>query len=249
VCGRFALFTPPVRLARFLQATLAEGVDPEAPPSWNVPPTRSVLGVVERPDDEGEVARFLETFRWGLVPSWAKDFSVGGRLFNARSESVASKPSFRAAFTARRALIPADGFYEWARPNHGPKQPHYFTRADGDPLAFAGLWEVWRDPDKKDDAEPRRTCTIITTSASQDIDGIHDRMPVILEAAAFEPWLDPANHDRDLLQGLLGPAPPGTLIHHPVDRRVGNSRADGPELIEEAGRGREVPAEVTREPG
>ncbi|HUD18406.1 MAG TPA: SOS response-associated peptidase, partial [Acidimicrobiales bacterium] len=144
MCGRFALFTPPVRLARYFQATLGDDVDPEQPPSWNVAPTTPVLAVrAHRPAGDGPLERTLTTLRWGLIPSWAKDPSAGSRLFNARAESVANRPSFSSAFTSRRVIIPADGFYEWHKLNSGAKQPHFFTRSDGEPLAMAGVAESW----------------------------------------------------------------------------------------------------------
>jgi len=232
MCGRFALITPPARLARYFQATLDDGIDPERRPSWNVAPTTQILGVEARKDDStGALQRRLSPFRWGLIPSWAKDAASGSRLFNARGETVATKPSFRAAFKARRIIVPADGFFEWHKVSSGSKQPHYFTRADGEPLAFAGLSEWWRDKNGPDDAPAIRSCTIITTSASQDMDGIHDRMPVILSPATFDVWLDPENDDSGELTALLHAAPAGTVAHHPVSQRVGSVRNNEASLI------------------
>jgi putative SOS response-associated peptidase YedK len=233
MCGRFALITPPVRLARYFQATLDDGVEPEKRPSWNVAPTTQVLGVTARRAEDGDdVTRTLAPFRWGLIPSWAKDTTSGNRLFNARGETVASKPSFRAAFKARRIIVPADGFYEWHKLSSTSKQPHYFTRTDGEPLAFAGLSEWWRDKNGPDDAPAIRSCTIITTSAGEDMEGIHDRMPVILNPDTFDVWLDPDTNDSDELTALLHPAPKGTITHHPVGQRVGSVRNNDAELIE-----------------
>jgi putative SOS response-associated peptidase YedK len=232
MCGRFALFTPPVRLARYFQATLGDDVDPERRPSWNVAPTTQVLAVRARRDsDDGPLERTLTTLRWGLIPSWAKDPSTGSRLFNARGESVANKPSFRSAFKSRRVIIPADGFYEWHKQNSGAKQPHFFTRSDGEPLALAGVAESWWDK-KAEDAPPIRSCSIITTSGGPDMDGIHDRMPVILQPDTFDLWLDPDMEDASELTSLLRPAPAGTIEHHPVGPRVGSVRNNDPELIE-----------------
>ena len=136
MCGRFALITPPVRLAHYFQADLGENLEPEPHPSWNVAPTDQVLGVVaRRAPGESDLSRTLRPYRWGLIPSWAKDAASGSRLFNARGETVATKASFRSAFQSHRIIIPADGFYEWRKQNSGSKQPHYFTRADGAPLA------------------------------------------------------------------------------------------------------------------
>jgi putative SOS response-associated peptidase YedK len=232
MCGRFALITPPVRLARYFQAALDDTVEPEQSPSFNVAPTDQVYGVDARYDPEtGELGRRLRAYRWGLIPSWAKDPSAGSRLFNARSESVTTKSSFRTAFQKRRVIIPADGFYEWHTLKAGKKQPHYFSRIDGSPMAFAGVAEWWRDRNLPDDAPWIHSCSIITSSAGQDMDGIHDRMPVILDPSTFELWLDPANEDTSELRSLLHGAPAGTLHHHPVGPQVGNVRNNDPSLV------------------
>jgi putative SOS response-associated peptidase YedK len=233
MCGRFALITPPVRLAHYFQADLGDNLEPEPHPSWNVAPTDQVLGVVARhTPGESNLSRTLRPYRWGLIPSWAKDASAGSRLFNARGETVATKASFRAAFKTHRIIVPADGFYEWHKQNSGSKQPHYFTRVDGAPLALAGISEWWRDRNGPDDAPPIRSCSIITTTASQDMDGIHDRMPVILDPGTFDAWLDPAMEDIGTLTPLVHAAPPGTITHHGVSQRVGNVRNNDPELID-----------------
>ena len=249
MCGRFALFTPPARMARYFGAALAEGVDPEHRPSWNVAPTDEVLGVRDRParrppggageggdggeSERGEAPeRLLMSFRWGLIPWWSKDTSSGGRLFNARAETVATKASFREAFRERRIIVPADGFYEWHKAATGARQPHYFSRADGTPLAFAGLAERWRPKDSPQGTPYILSCTLITTGAGADMDDIHDRMPVILDPATFDLWLDPANEDTEELRALLLPPPGGTVVHHPVGTRIGNVRNNDPALIE-----------------
>ena len=225
MCGRVALYTPPAKLARFLDAALAAGIDPEGRASWNIGPQRSLFAVTE--DDHH---RTLDRYRWGLLPSWAKDPSISNRLFNARSETITEKPSFRSAFAKHPCVIPVDGFYEWDHRDGKGRQPHFFTRRDGTPILLAGLVEQWRNP-----AEPEapivRTCTVITTTPSDDIEGIHDRMPVILTVATVEPWLD-TNAPGSLRQALLAPAPNGTLEHYGVGSAVGNVRNDGPELIE-----------------
>src|SRR5580692_9485388 len=244
MCGRFALYTPPAKIARYFQAELAEGADGEHAPSWNVAPTDSVLGVRDRPvrppeqnpqqegpaEAGGEPERILMNFRWGLIPWWSKDAKSGSRLFNARSETVATRASFREAFKERRIIVPADGFYEWYKT--GGKQPHYFTRADGQPLAFAGLAERWRAKDAPKDAPYVRSCTVITALGGADMEGIHDRMPVILDPATFDLWLDPANEDTEELLALLRPPPAGTVVHHLVGPRIGNVRNNDPSLIE-----------------
>jgi putative SOS response-associated peptidase YedK len=232
MCGRFALFTPPVRLARYFQATLGDDVDPELRPSWNVAPTDQVLAVrARRRGDDAAPERTLTSLRWGLIPSWAKDPSAGSRLFNARGESVANRASFRSAFTSRRVIIPADGFYEWHKQNSGAKQPHFFTRADGEPLAMAGVAESWWDK-QAEDAPPIRSCSIITTSAGPDMEGIHDRMPVVLQPDTFDLWLDPDMEEASELTALLRPGPAGTIVHRPVSQRIGNVRNNDPQLID-----------------
>ena len=230
MCGRIALFTPPAKMAKFLDATLGADVDPEGHPSFNLGPTQRIDGV--RVSDG---ARILERFRWGLIPSWAKDASFGSRTFNARAETVATKPSFRSAYKRRRLLIPVDGFFEWDRRAAGKPQPHYFTRLDGEPLVFAGLHESWRDPADGEDSPVIHTATVITTDAGPDMDEIHDRMPVILEQETFDLWLSDDEDELDAVGTLLHPAEPGTIGHIPVDRAVGNVRNDGPSLIEPLG--------------
>jgi putative SOS response-associated peptidase YedK len=232
MCGRFALVTPPARLARYFQAVLDDRDEDEPHPSWNVAPTDPVVGVRARRSRETDaVSRVLTPYRWGLVPSWAKDMTVGNRLFNARAETVATKASFRSAFASHRILVPADGFYEWHKLDDGTRQPYYFTRADGAPLAFAGLAAWWRDRDAPPDAPGIRSCTIITTAAGHDMDGIHDRMPVILSPDTFDVWLDPDNDEIPELVSLLHAGPDGTLTHHPVSPRVGNVRNNDADLV------------------
>lgn len=230
MCGRFVLATRPDELAEHFRARLDPDVDELAGPSWNVAPSRSVLAVTSAPDGE----RQLGTFRWGLVPSFAKDPSIGNRLINARAETLATKPAFRAAFQRRRALVVADGFYEWRKDAGGVRQPFYFSRRDGEPLAFAGLFELWR-PDA--DAPWLRTCTIITTGAGPDVAPVHDRMPVVLEPEGQERWLAPSGADPRELGALLTSSEAGVLVAWPVDRRVGSPRVDGPCLLTPAPEG------------
>ncbi len=222
VCGRFSSQTSAEELAAYFEAENTVAEDPG--PRFNVAPTQDVLAVVG-----GEGGRRLGTLRWGLVPSWAGDPSIGSRLINARAETVRTKPAFRSAFERRRCLIPADGFYEWqARPGQQRKQPWYVRRRDGAPLAFAGLWEVWRD------AEGGRlaTCVIVTTGANATVAPLHDRMPVVLEAGRWDTWLDRANVDAEALAGLLVPAADDLLVAVPVSTAVNDVRNDGPELVE-----------------
>ncbi|HUO47313.1 MAG TPA: SOS response-associated peptidase [Acidimicrobiales bacterium] len=235
MCGRIDLHTPPSRLARLLHAELAADVDPEGTPRWNLPPTEGVLAMVAGRRQDAP-PRVLATFRWGLVPSWAKDPSVGNRMINARAESLEDRNAYRDAFAHRRCLVIADGFYEWKRPpdgGKGPRIPFYFHRADGAPLAFAGLWERWHDPARAEEQGAwLRSCTIVTTDAGPDLVAVHDRMPVIVEVDAFDDWLDPGLEETGALRPLLAPSPAGTLASHRVDRAVNNVRNDGPELVE-----------------
>lgn len=224
MCGRFTLYSDPGRYAARFHAELMPEVREGFQPSWNVAPQTTILGVRER-----HGTRQLEFFSWGLVPGWAKDTSSANRSFNARGETLAIRTMFRTAFRRRRLLVPADGFYEWTAktgPRH--KVPHYFTRADGEPLAFAGLWEFWRSPE----GEERRSATIITTAPGPDMDGIHDRQPVVLEPDTWDRWLDPSLQDRHELEGMLHAGPEGLLRHRPVNQDVGNVQNDGAYLIE-----------------
>jgi putative SOS response-associated peptidase YedK len=186
------------------------------------------------------LARELRVVRWGLVPFWAKDPSIGSRMINARAETVSVKPSFRRAFARRRCLLPADGYYEWYRPGDDAKavkQPYYFCRADGGSLAFAGLYELWRNREFPDDHPDAWlwTSTIITTSAPDEIGRIHDRMPMVIRPELWADWLDPGNSDATGLLGLMAPAGSGDLITRPVSTQVNSVRNNGPRLIEPAG--------------
>lgn len=230
MCGRFALYTPPARLARYFDAALDAGLDPQGSPSYNVAPTHPVLGLRHAEDGDG---RLLGAYRWGLIPGDSRDPSVGAKLINARGDSLLRRPSFREGFKHQRLVVPADGFFEW-RKDQGRSEPHFFTRTDGVPMAFAGLWAEWIDPNAADGAPPIRSCTIITTEANGDVESIHSRMPVVLPTDAIDVWLDPG-FDREELDGLLVPPPDGTLEHHRVDRRVGNVRNNDPSLVTELG--------------
>jgi putative SOS response-associated peptidase YedK len=231
MCGRFVLASSVPEIARYFAATFDEQLTASLHPSWNVPPTRRIPAVTA----EADGSRHLALYRWGLVPTWAKGLSFGANTINARAESIATKPSFRAAFRSRRCLIPADGYYEWKTTPGEVKQPYLFTRADGDPLAFAGLWEVWYSPtDDTGTSSAIVTCAIVTTEANDDVAEIHTRMPAILEpGGAWEAWLDPDLHARDELEALVVPAERGTLIRRRVGTAVGSVKNDGPHLIDE----------------
>ncbi len=223
MCGRYTLTTP---LEGLREVFLFEGA-PNLAPRYNIAPTQEVPAVRLGPEDGG---RRLVSLRWGLIPSWAKEASIGSRMINARAESVAEKPAFRTAFRQRRCLIPADGFYEWqARPS-GPKQPYHIARAAGGPFAFAGLWERWSE---RGGEEPVESFTIVTTEANRRLAAIHHRMPVILAPADHAAWLDPAS-GIDALQALLRPAPEEAFVATPVSTRVNAVRHDDPSLVEPA---------------
>jgi putative SOS response-associated peptidase YedK len=218
MCGRYASSANPDDLAAYF--TVEEPPDEVLPPSYNVAPTDPVYVVMERHD-----RRQLRVVRWGLVPSWANDPKVGARFINARRESVADKPAFRAAYQRRRCLVPADGYFEWQQQG-GQKQPYFLSARDHHPLAMAGLYEVWKAPDDS----LLWTCTIITTDAADELGHIHDRTPLLVPPEAWERWLDPSVEDPG--QELLTPGTPGVLDAWPVSPAVGNVRNNGPELVE-----------------
>ncbi|HWL44200.1 MAG TPA: SOS response-associated peptidase [Ilumatobacter sp.] len=242
MCGRFASATPPERIAAYFGASVDVDTLGE---NYNVAPTNDIYAVVATPDTSDTPARSLQAFQWGLVPVWAKDRKVGQKMINARSETIAEKAAFKGVFRKHRCIIPMDGFYEWrAGDPDGPvgksgkplKQPFFIHRADGDPLAVAGLWSAWRprsgDADA-DRAEPwLHTATVVTTSANATMAPVHDRMPVLLPKAMWDLWLDPTNHNIDVLSKLLVPAPEHVLTMHPVSTDVNNVRNKGAHLID-----------------
>ncbi|PWE17603.1 DUF159 family protein [Marinicauda salina] len=215
MCGRYVIT---VSLDQ-MRAMFGVTDRPNLQPTWNAAPTQD-LPVIRR-GKEGEAR--LSQIRWGLVPHWSKTGPEGAKpLINARAETAADKPMFRAAMARRRALVPADGFYEWSKEGDR-KQPWYITRADGEPMVFAGLWERWGEGSERVDS-----FAILTTDASADIKAIHHRAPVILESGAWSDWLDP---DIDP-QPFLHPAADGALAARRISTRVNSVRNDGPELIE-----------------
>ena len=220
MCGRYTQamsWHEMVRLYRITETARAPNLNPRynAAPSQQVPIVRATAAG----------GRALIMVRWGLVPPWARDGTIGSRLINARAETVAEKPSFRGAFKARRCLVPADGFYEWTTAG-GVRQPHRIVRRDRQGFAFAGLWERWdRDPG----GAPLETCAIVTTVASDDLRAIHGRMPVILDPADYDAWLDVAATAPVDAARLLRPFPDGLLEAYPVDRRVNDARNDDAE--------------------
>jgi putative SOS response-associated peptidase YedK len=219
VCGRFTLFDTASSLAE------AFGVAdvPSLAPRYNIAPSQAVAAV-RTPPSGG--AREIVLLRWGLIPSWAKDPSLGDRMINARAETAGGKPAFRSAIRRRRCLVPASGFYEWKRTN-GRKQPYYIRRPDGKPFAFAGLWESWEGPGQA----AVESCTILTTSANELLLPIHDRMPVIVSPEDYDLWLSPDIQDPGELSRLFRPAPPEGMTVFPVGTAVNNPKTDSPELI------------------
>jgi len=221
MCGRFTL-----RASASVVAEQFGLFDFEPPrPRYNIAPTQPVA-VVRHSPKSLEAPRELVMLRWGLTPSWATDPKIGNRLINARSETVADKPAFRAAFRRRRCLVAADGFYEWRRAG-ATKQPYFIHRADDRPFAFAGLWERWEGPDHT----VLETCALITTEANELMAPIHDRMPVILSPDDYALWLDPAIEDPKRLQPLLRPCPSEALVAYPVGAHVNNPRNDDARCI------------------
>jgi putative SOS response-associated peptidase YedK len=224
VCGRFTLRTDPQELAREF------GLDeaPSLPPRFNIAPGQEVAIVGAAPDGR----RVLELRRWGLVPHWARDPRIGGRMINARSETVASRPAFRDAFRRRRCLVPADGFYEWADAGPGPRQPYHVALRGGGVFAIAGLWERWREPG----GGWLRTCTLLTVPASETLGRIHDRMPAILRPEDRDAWLDRGIDEPARLLPLLRPHA-GALELRAVSRRVNRPEHDDAACLAPAAEG------------
>ncbi|MCG6933475.1 MAG: SOS response-associated peptidase [Gallionella sp.] len=206
MCGRFVLAGTYRALAEHFDLS----GDIEFSPSWNIAPSTRICSITA--DKEGH--RHPGLMKWGLIPSWAKEASIGHKLANARGETVAEKPSFRSAFRQRRCIIPATGFYEW-KSEQGVKQPWYVSLKSGKPMAFAGLWETWHG-----EGEGITTCCIITTAANALMETIHDRMPVILGRDQWSAWLSPQLHDADTLLPLIRPHDPASMQAWPVSREV-----------------------------
>lgn len=218
MCGRFAFYSPSEATAALFGVSEA----PVLKPRYNIAPTQDIAAVRLN----AEAARELALLRWGLVPFWAKDPSIGSRMINARAETVAEKPSFRAAYRLRRCVVLADGFYEW-RKESDVKIPYYISLASGEPFSFAGLWEDWH---AKDSDESLQTTAIITTAANEFMSNLHHRMPVVLEKETADRWLA---GDEQVLSEVAETSP--VFRAWPVDRRVNNARNEGEELVEPAG--------------
>lgn len=265
MCGRYVSARKRLELLEEFQVQ-ADHVAEPLEPDYNVAPTKRVYAVLARAERSGDragepgaaagtartdpptwarpdpgnggVTRQLRVLRWGLVPSWAKDVSLGSRLINARVETIAVKPAFRRAFALRRCLLPADGYYEWqalaGNGGRARKQPYFVCPRDGSVLAMAGLYELWRVPDvpQGDPDAWLWTATIITTKASDELGRIHDRMPMVVERAHWAQWLDPACTEADDLRDVMVPAASAALDAHLVSPAVNNVRNNGPGLIE-----------------
>lgn len=219
MCGRFALTLTADQLSlAFPWLNIPQDIEPR----YNIAPSQPVASVTNSNPDQ------LAFFQWGLIPSWAKDPSIGNRMINARAETLAEKPAFRAAYRRRRCLILADGFYEWqSNPAQGAKIPHYLRLASGDPFAFAGLWEIWNAAD----GSQLFSCTIITTQPNELVAPIHNRMPVILSPENYERWLSPNEEPAERLQPLLRPYPDADMVAYPVSRIVNRPANDVPECV------------------
>ncbi len=233
MCGRFVSARKRLELLEEFAAT-RDAVAADREPDYNVAPTKRIYTVLEHKDE-----RELRLVRWGLVPSWAKDTAGGARMINARSETVAVKPAFRAAFAKRRCLIPADGYYEWITEGKA-KKPFYIYRTDGGILAFAGIYELWRNSLVPEDHEDAWywSASIITTQAADEIGRIHDRTPMVIAPESWADWLNPANNDKELMHAVMRPATSSGLdglASHPVSTAVNSVRNNGPSLIEPLG--------------
>jgi putative SOS response-associated peptidase YedK len=223
MCGRMTQQTDPAEIGRIFGAEVREPeLQAELGPRFNVAPTQPIRVVVQRAE-----GRFVEMHRWGLVPSYASNPAAGARLINARAETVATSPAFRGSFTRRRCLVPAEGFYEWRREGRR-RLPFLFYPVDERPLAFAGLWAVWRDPH---DGAWLLSCAVVTTRANGLVSALHDRMPVILDDNTARLWLDPEMTDPGLLTDLLQPADDDALLMRPVSPLVNNPNNEGPALL------------------
>ena len=222
MCGRFAQRRPPAEIARLFKT---KGALPNVAARFNVAPTTDVLEIAY---DRTKAERRMGLLRWGLIPAWAKDAKIAMSLINAKAETLRDKPSFREAFARRRCIVPADAFYEW-KAEGKTKRAFAAVRRDGAPLAFAGLWERWRD---ETSGEMIRTCVIVTTAANEVCAPVHHRMPVILSDDAHGRWLGEEETTLDDLSALLRPFPAEAMEVYPVDARVGNVRNDDELLLE-----------------
>jgi putative SOS response-associated peptidase YedK len=222
MCGRYRLTAK----ERYLRDHFGLDEDPPWSPRWNIAPTQPVAVIRQNPS---EPTRTFSLLRWGLIPYWAKDPSIGFKTINAMSETAAEKPAFHDALRRRRCLIPADSFYEWRRIGPREKQPYNFGIADGSVFAFAGLWDRWRDTA----GDVVETCTILTTKPNSLVATVHDRMPVILPQELYDLWLDPRVNNPAAVVGCLKPYETGLMRKYPVSTRVNRPENDDPECAQE----------------
>ena len=218
MCGRFILLTD---LSVIVESFGIGEVAAEYKPGSNISPGQQISAVIRNED-----VNKLVDFRWGLIPSWAKDPSIGNKMFNARAETIAEKPSFREAFKRRRCLIVADGFYEWQKSEKGKKPFHFSLRSAG-PFGFAGLYETWMSPENR----PVKTCTIITTDANDLLKPIHDRMPVILSPDYYDAWMNTKETSTSRLKSLLIPYASDRMKAYPISTLINSPKNDSRELI------------------
>ena len=235
MCGRYTLTTPGELVADLFD--LSE--TPEIEARYNIPPSEEVATIGQ--NEEGK--RGFARLRWGLVPHWAKEPSIGNKMINARAETAAEKPAFRTSFKRKRCLILADGFFEWQKVEGGAKQPWYYRLKSGDPFAFAGLYAHWEPKEEASGSDetqgPIDSCTILTTDANELVARVHHRMPVILHPEDYDLWLDRTigdqGGDRDRLQPLLRPFEPSEMMAYPVSKRVNSPANDDPSVLEPIG--------------
>lgn len=224
MCGRYTSKAKKEEIEKEFDAVVDKIHEDLLKPRYNIAPTQFV-GVIRRLERD----HVLSGMKWGLIPGWAKDASIGSKMINARAETVAEKPAFRSAFKSRRVILPASGFYEWQKSGgKGAKQPFYFYMKDKPVFGFAGLWEEWTDKETGDVIE---SCTIITTEANKVLEPVHDRMPVILKPEDYELWLDPKVKEPAKLQHLLAPYPAKEMTSHAVSRAVNSPSLNDAELI------------------
>jgi len=227
MCGRFRLTAKERYVAEHFDLDNSGSDEVSLAPRYNIAPTQPAAIIRQHPKQPGRV---LSLMRWGMVPAWAKEASIGARMINAVAESAAEKPAFREPLSRRRCLVPADGFYEWQKLGAKEKQPFHFGMSDDSLFAFAGLWERWRNPSG---GEYINSFTILTTSANSLVAAIHDRMPVILRPENYELWLDPGFTDPRGVADLLKPFEARLMKKYPVSTRVNRAENDDPECIQE----------------
>lgn len=243
MCGRFVASSSPDQIAAYFGADVA--VD-SLGQNFNVAPTHDIYGVVAPTGGDASTRPRVEAFHWGLIPSWAKDRKIASRMINARSETLADKPAFKGLFKKKRLLVPMDGFYEWQPGSaDGPltakgkpaKQPIFIHRSDGEPLAVAGLWSTWKDPQAEEDAGDSQrwlhSATVVTTAANDTMASVHDRMPVLVPRSRWAEWLDPTNDDIESLSMMFDMRGDRSLALHPVSTDVNSVRNNRPDLIDE----------------